>query len=180
MKKFFLVFALCSAAALGCKTPSPQEYFGRAVLNCNLLFGFADRGLYSQLESPSVKLVDQLTMTTETMLREDVVREKIIQVETNYQKVKDLPAKDDSQEMVGASLALYELVLPVYKNEITKLAEMYDRKAPEESILATQKMISDTYADKFNALYQNVLNAGLAYAGRHNIHVQTTSPVPPR
>jgi uncharacterized protein Yka (UPF0111/DUF47 family) len=119
-------------------------------------------------------------MTTEPMMREEVVNSKMEQIETNYQKVKDLPAKDDTKEMVTASLALYEFVLPVYKSEIMKLAEMYDRKAPEESILATQKMISDTYAEKFNALYQSVLNAGLAYAGRHNIPVQTTSPVPPR
>ena len=180
MKSVRLFFLSAIILLAGCSAPAPQEYFGQAALNCNVLFGFADRGLFSQLESPSEKLVDQRTMTTEPMLRKEVVTGKLEQIEANYRKVKDLPANDDAKQMVEASLALYDFVLPVYKNEIMKLAVLYDENAPAEKIHAEQKMISDTYAEKFNALYQAVLNAGLAYAGRNNIPVQTASPTPPR
>ena len=40
------LFALASALLLaGCDSATPQNYFDCAVLNCNLMHGFASRGM---------------------------------------------------------------------------------------------------------------------------------------
>jgi hypothetical protein len=37
-----------------CDTATPEQYFSRAVLNSNLLYGFAGAGMHRQLASPPV------------------------------------------------------------------------------------------------------------------------------
>jgi len=53
------------------------------------------------------------------MSRSDVVQAKVDFVETNLKKLKGLKETEDQKEMVQASLALHEYILPVYKTEPT-------------------------------------------------------------
>jgi hypothetical protein len=172
---FFLII-FCSLM-FACST-TPNEYFSRTSLNCNILFGFAGQGMEYELANPSVKLVDQQTMATEPMTRAEVLNSKVETVETNFEKVKSLSVTNETKEMIDATIALYDFVLPVYKNEYKQLAALYDDKANAEAIAAMEKTIRAKYAEKFEALYHAVQTAGFVYALKHGIKVQTVNPVP--
>jgi hypothetical protein len=133
-----------------------------------------------ELASPSVKLVDEKTMATAPMKRAEVIKTKLETVEANFEKVKAIGSNEETKEMLNASLALYEFVIPVYKNEYTQLAKLYDEGAPAEQIAALEKTIQEKYGARFEELYNAVGTTGKAYAAKHNIPVREVNPAPRR
>ena len=96
-----------------------------------------------------------------------------------HNKVKQLKETADSKEMIGASRALYDYVLPVYKTEYMELARLYDEGAAKESIASYAQSIQDKYYPGFAERFDKVTAAGKLYAKEHNINVQwdvQTSP----
>jgi len=176
MKKF-CVFIFLSALLAACNI-SPEKTFSVAALNCNLLYGITGKAMQQQLASPSVKLVDEKTMTTEPMKRKEVIENKITQVQENYEKVKALNINDDNKEMISASLALYEFALPILKKEYAELASLYDSNASKEKIEALEKNIRDNYENKFEELYNHVVEAGKTYGEKHGLQVRTVNASP--
>lgn len=174
----FLFTACIICLFSSCSSATPEEYFSIATLNSNLLYGFAGDGMQSELKNPSVKLIDEKTMATAPMKRAEVVKDKLQFVESSYKKVKGLGSNKEADEMIKASLALYEFVLPVYKNEYTQLAVLYDEAVTAEKIATMEKNISDKYATKFNALYNELHTAGMAYATKHGMKVREVNPAP--
>ena len=177
MKKVSTIILLVSCILVSCSN-TPDEYFDIASLNCNLLFGFAGKGMEYELANPSVKLVDEKTLATAPMSRAEMMDAKLETVETNFEKLKGLSMNEEAKEMINASIALYEFVLPVYKNEYKQLAALYDNNSGVEQIASMEKSISEKYGEMFNKLYDTVLTTGLAYAEKHGIKVQTVSPAP--
>lgn len=180
MKKIITLLVAACSFLCSCNTASPEKTFGIAALNCNMIFGFAGRVMEQQLASPSVKLVDEKTMATAPMTRKEVITQQVQTIEENYDKVKGLSVNDENKEIIQASKALYEFVLPVYKNEYTALAGLYDGNASADKIDALQKSITEKYGPKFEQLYQAVLTTGKTYAGKHGIKVRevNTTPAP--
>jgi hypothetical protein len=172
----FLRLLLC--AACGCLFAacgdSPRTTFERAVLNANMIADFASRGLLRQLESPSVKLTDVATGASAPMKRKDVIDDKIAFVEQSLAKVRKLgQAGDakDAKDIVQASIALHEYVLPVYRNEYQQLAKLYDDGAAKAEIEGSASAIAAKYGPGFAALSERLTTAGKAYASKHDIKV---------
>lgn len=161
----FVFFAACDSA-------SPEKYFSTAVLNTNLMHGFAGNALNMQLESPSVKMAGNDPDKTEPMKRKEIIETKIQQLEEAFGKVNDLKETEDTKGILDASKALYNYVLPVYKNEYIQLAKLYDDAAPAEQIQSFTQSITDKHYAKFVALHDKLTDAGKAYANLHNINVQ--------
>jgi hypothetical protein len=174
---------LCAALVLLLPScgDSPRACFDRAVLNCNMIHDFAGQGMEQQLESPSVKLTDAKTGAFAPMTRKEVVDDKIAFVEQSLAKVRQLGQTDDNREMVQASIALYEYVLPVYRDDYQRLAKLYDSGAPKSAIAQLSSSIAKKYGAPFRALSDRLTAAGKAYAARHQIQVMWdvhTSPTP--
>jgi hypothetical protein len=178
MRKTTALQLLAGCLLFACCKPAPEKYFATAALNCNMLYGFAGPGMERELTSPSEKLVDEKTYATAPMKRAEVVDGKLGALQVNFEKVKALPMNEDAKEMIMASLALYEFTLPVYKNEYKTLASLYDDNASADKIAGMEKTISDKYEARFEQLYDAVMNAGKAYAARHQIEVQEVNPSP--
>lgn len=168
---FLVIFVSCSMN-------SPMDYFSRAALNCNLMFGFAGNVYHRQLAEPSVKLVDEKTMKTEPMKRIEVVQNSITQIEESYEKVKALGDDKEAAEMIKASKEIHEFVLPVYKNEYMQLAKLYDDGAEKSKIEEAENQIIQKYQNRFLELYDKVWAEGKAYATKNNITVRETNPSP--
>jgi hypothetical protein len=117
-------------------------------------------------------------MASAPMKRAEVLKHIQDAAQSNYEKIKALTNNDDTKDMLKASLALHEFVLPVYKNEYTALAALYDSGAPKEKIAALEKQIADTYGAKFQALHNAVLDSGKIYAAKHNIKFSVVNPEP--
>jgi hypothetical protein len=129
---FSIAFCL---SLVSCDTATPENYFDRAVLNCNLMHGFAGSGLRRELEGPSVKLSETGNGETIPMKRKEVIDNAITSLETNFEKVKKLKVTDDTRDILQASIALYEFVLPVYNTEYQQLARLYDEGAAQEETI---------------------------------------------
>lgn len=151
-----------------CNTATPEKYFDIAVLNSNMFVGFANEGQLRELESPSAKMVDGKTVA---MQRMEVLNAKIQYLAESYGKLKALKETEDAKDILQASSALYEYVLPVYKNEYTQLAEMYDKNSSKEQIAFQAKGIQDKYFARYDELYQTLIIRGKLYAEKHHIQV---------
>jgi hypothetical protein len=173
MKKFivFPVLIFCYSLFTSCNTATPENYFDIAVLNSNMIAGFANEGLQRELDNPTVKLVEGTKDQTIPMKRKEIIDSKIQFIEPNLEKIKQLKQTDDTKDMLQASLALYEYVLPVYKNEYQQLAELYDEGAPGDQIQSLEQSISNKYFPKFQELFNNLVIAGKTYAEKHDIKV---------
>ncbi len=178
MKKIIPYLSLACCLLYSCNSPAPQEYFGKAVLNSNLLYGFAGNGMQRELESPSVKLVNENTGATAPMTRAELINSKLQAVESNYEKVKSLLPTDETKAMLNASIALYEYVIPVYKNEYSQLAKLYDDGAAASMIAAAENNITVKYQSKFAELYETLGMTGKAYAKKNGIKVREVNPSP--
>ena len=143
------------------------------------MHGFASEGLQRELDYPSVKLVEGTTNQTEPMKRKEIIDSKIQYIETNLGKIKRLKQTDDNKELLQASLALHEYVLPVYKNEYHQLARLYDEGASEGQIQSLGRSIRDKYYPGFAEHFDKLTAAGKLYAEKHHIQVNwdiKTSP----
>jgi len=155
---------------MGCNSVSPEKCFDIAVLNSNMLVGFANERQLRELESPSVKMAETGGGTV-AMTRSEVVQSKVDFVEANLKKLKGLKQNEDTKEMLQASLALHEYILPVYKTEYQQLAKLYDEGASKENIQAQAQSIHDRHAPEFDELYNKLIAIGKLFAERHNIKV---------
>lgn len=172
MNKLYVPLVALSCLVVSCDMTTPRNYFDRAVLNSNFLHGFAGNGgIERELKQPSIKLVDTAGSETAQMTRKEVVENKLAFVEDAYEKVKKLKETDDTRDMLQASRALYEYVLPVYRNEYQQLARLYDEGAPENEIEAFRKSIRDKYLTGFQTRMAALTSAGKPYADRHGIKV---------
>jgi hypothetical protein len=179
MKLTITAILIACLALLSCSSNTPQQYFEKAALNCNFLNGFAGYEVKRELATPSEKLVDEKTMKMAPVTRVEMVKEKLQTVEANFAKVKSLAVTEDTREMLAASTALYEYVLPVYKNEYAQLAALYDDAAAADKIEAMEKSIIEKYQAKFLELYNRVLTTGKTFAAKHNISVREINTTPP-
>jgi hypothetical protein len=174
MRKFvqsrFLIIC-CSCLLTDCNTASPEKYFDIAVLNCNMMMGFANDGMQRELDQPPVKLAEGSKDKTVSLERKEVIDGKIQFLEENLEKLKQLKETADTKELLQASLALHEYVLPVYKTGYLQLAKLYDGEAPKESIHSTVQAIHDKYFFRFDELFNRLTAIGKPYAERHNIKV---------
>lgn len=171
MKKYIvrtlIIIGSCTLL-IACHTATPEKYFDVAVLNSNMVIGFANNGQLRELESPSAKLVEGKTVS---MQRKEVLDAKIQYLDQSFSKVRALKETDDTKDILQASLALYNYVLPVYKNEYTQLAGLYDKAAPTQEILSLSQLIHDKYAAQFSLLYNTLIGHGKRYAEKHGIQV---------
>lgn len=178
-----LIFLLLLVAGLSpftaCTDSSPENTFNTAVLSCNTIYDFGTEGLLRQFESPSVRMIDGDKDKFAPMKRKEVIEDKIQSVTGYHNKVKQLKETADSKELIRASRALYDYVLPVYKKEYVELARLYDEGASKESINLQAQAIHDNYYPGFASLFDKMTAAGKLYAKKHNINVQwdiQTSP----
>lgn len=149
-------FLLCCLLFINCNPVTPEKYFIISVLNTNMLSGFATNGMLRQMGPPSAG---------------EEINSKIKFLEENYEKVRDLKETDDTKDMIKASLALYEYVLPVYKTEYVQLAGLVDKGAPEDQIESFDKSVQEKYYSQYKVLYDKLITIGKAYAAKNNIKV---------
>ena len=166
----FLIISYCFLL-LSCNTATPENYFDIAVLNVNLLTGFASDGLARELESPSEKLIEGTKDQSAPMKRKEIIDDKIKFVKENFEKLKNLKVTDDARDILQASNALHKYVLPVYEKEYSQLAKLYDSGAPKEQVTSLTELINKTYFPQFEKKLNTLTAAGKLFATRHNILV---------
>lgn len=151
-----------------CTTATPENYFDRSVLNTNIFNDFASEHFTKELISYTVK---HEGVPSTPNAAESVVDNKAKYIEKALKDVKALKQTDETKEMLQASIALHELVLPVYQHEYMALAKLCDSGGSKDDIAALALEIDNKYAAQFEEQFIKLTNLGKAYAKAHNINV---------
>ncbi|WPV70380.1 hypothetical protein [Chitinophaga sp. LS1] len=167
MKKLLILAAMVGLSA--CSNPTPENYFDTAVLNTNIINDFGSDALTKMLIAQNVKYNGTLPNGPNAAAK--MIDGKVQYIEKTLVKVKDLKETEETKTMLKTSEALFEYVLPVYKNEYKALAKMSDDGGTQEDVLSLGKEINEKYGERFDSLFDVLTAEGKKYAAAHDIKV---------
>ena len=172
MKKLSSLMLLfyCSVFFSSCSTPTPEKYFDVAVLNANMLAGFAGSALSRELEMPSMKMMGS-TDEPVLMSRQEIIEDKISFSQKVLVDLKNMRRTSDANDILNSSIAMHEFVISVYETDYMTLAKMYDAGVAKEKIAAFDQAIKEKHGSMFALHYENVIRGGKLYASKHTIPV---------
>ncbi|ATL49162.1 hypothetical protein COR50_19380 [Chitinophaga caeni] len=170
-RKTLIIFLLPLLAACNLR-PSADVYFGKTVLNSNLVADFGSEQYANTLYSYTVSYpgVDSKPKTGEEAT--DMVKTKIASLEKALNDIKKLPKDTETTALIETAQQLFEFVLPVYKNEYTNFAKQCDEKYPADERAAYAQQIANQYNKKFEKLYAQLISEGKKYAQAHDLKVK--------
>ncbi|MDM1296146.1 hypothetical protein HX021_17815 [Sphingobacterium sp. N143] len=170
-----LLFIICLSTSLfftACQSPSPETFFGKVVLNTNLIADFTPERFGKHLEQETVEFPDVPASKKVGDEAQKTVALKIQVVEKALGDIRGLNVSDeDAKELKEQSIQLFEKVLPVYKNEYTAYAKLCDSKGSDEEKQALLQKIDKDYMPDINTVFDRVYVLGKAYAEKHNLNV---------
>ncbi len=168
----FIIFMSASLFFTACQSPSPENFFGKVVLNTNLVADFAPEQFGKRLEQETVEFPDIPSSKKEGNEAQQSVDIKIQTVEKALKDINELHVSDDdAKALKEQSIALFEKVLPVYKNEYSAYAKLCDTKGSADQKQALLEKIQKDYMPEIDKTFDEVYVLGKAYAEKHNLNV---------
>lgn len=180
MTDFFKLFTAKLSIALilafsiflqSCSEPA-DKFFGVAVLNTNTITDFGTPILARHINDTTKEYADIPSSKKKGDEAVRHVQNNILFMEKTLKDIKALSANDDNRKVIKEqSIALYEFVIPVYKNEYTSYAKLCDAKAPQAQKDEIIKSIQQKYNAEFEKKYTSLLSNGKAFAEDNNLNV---------
>lgn len=168
----FVIFMSASLLFTACQAPNPESFFGKVVLNTNLVADFAPDRFGKRLEQETVEFAD---ISSSKKTGDEAQKSVDIKIQTVEKALKDINAlnvsDDDAKALKEKSIALFEKVLPVYKNEYTAYAKLCDTKGSAEKKQELLQKIQQDYMPGIDKTFDEVYVLGKAYAEKHNLNV---------
>jgi len=159
-----LCFTSCSESA--------DTFFGKAVLNTNMINDFGTPILAKRINDQTIEFPDIPSSKNKGDEAVNDVKNKILYLEKSLNDIKALADGDDLRKTIkNESIALYEYVIPVYKNEYMSYAKLCDGKAPQEQKDKIIKAIEQKYYPTFEAKYDALLTNAKVFAHKNNLNV---------
>jgi len=159
-----LFFSACSE--------TPERFFDIAILNTNMINDFASADLARHINDETKEYPDIPSSKKKGDEAATNLNNKILYLEQSLEKVKKLSASSDEEKEIKAlSQQLYELVIPVYKNEYLAYAKLCDSKGSQDAKDEIIKNIDEKYGARFEQHFNALMEKGKIYAQEHNIQV---------
>lgn len=172
LTSFSFVIAVAFSLCLQSCSESADKFFGIAVLNTNMINDFGTPILAKHIDDNTLEFDDIPSSKNKGDEAENDVKNKILYLEKSLNDIKALSDGDEMRKKIkNESIALYEFVIPVYKNEYMAYAKLCDSKAPKEQKDEIIKSIEQKYYADFEAKYESLLSNGKAFAQQNNINV---------
>lgn len=170
-KTLFYVLAFGTLLLSAC-AETPEKFFDIAILNTNMVNDFASPDLARHINDETKEYPDIPSSKKKGDEAANTITNKILYLEQSLDKIKKLSASGTQEEDIKKlSTQLYELVIPVYKNEYMAYAKLCDGKGNQEDKDALIKKIDEQYGLRFEQNYNALMEKGKAYASEHNIQV---------
>jgi len=159
-----LFFSACSE--------TPERFFDIAILNTNMINDFASEDLARHINDETKEYPDIPSSKKKGDEAAVSLNNKILYLEQSLEKVKKLSASgEEKKEIRALSQQLYELVIPVYKNEYLTYAKLCDSKGSQSAKDEIIKNIDEKYGARFEEHFNALMEKGKVYAQKHNIQV---------
>ncbi|WP_316800808.1 hypothetical protein [Pedobacter frigidisoli] len=166
---YFLILAVLFFSAC---SETPERFFDIAILNTNMINDFASPDLARHINDETKEFPDIPSSKKKGNEAVTNITNKILYLEQSLDKVKKLSVSgDEEQEIKALSTSLYELVIPVYKNEYMAYAKLCDAKGSQSAKEVLIKDIDQKYGMRFEQNYNRLMEKGKAYAQEHGIQV---------
>jgi len=165
-----LVLTICLFIQ-SCSEPA-DKFFGIAILNTNTINDFGTPTLAKHISDETLEFPDIPSSKKKGNEAVTSVNNNVMFMEKSLKDIKALSSGDGSRkEIKEKAIALYEYVIPVYKNEYTAYAELCDKKAPQEQKDEILNAIDQKYSAEFESRYAELLAKGKSFAEQNNIPV---------
>ncbi|CAM4013831.1 hypothetical protein SAMN06265348_101173 [Pedobacter westerhofensis] len=154
-----------------CSAP-PAEFFDITVLNTNAFNDFASPDLARHINDETKEFPDIPSSKKKGDEAANTIKNKILYIEQSLEKIKKLDASGDEQkEIKDLSIALYEMVIPVFKNEYMAYAKLCDAQGNQGAKDALVNEIDLKYRARFEKSYDALMQKGKTYAAENDIQV---------
>lgn len=159
-----LFFSACSE--------TPERFFDITILNTNMINDFASADLARHINDETMEYPDIPSSKKKGNEASISLNNKILYLEQSLEKVKKLsPSGDEEKEIKNLSQQLYEMVIPVYKNEYLAYAKLCDSKGSQSAKDIIINSIDQKYGARFEQNFNALMDKGKVYAQKHNIQV---------
>lgn len=180
MKNISKTFSYYGALALlviftlslhSCAEPA-DKFFATAILNTNTISDFATPTLAKHINDETTEFPDIPSSKKNGDEAGKLVQNNILYMEKSLNDIKALNASSEDRKAIKEkSIALYEFVIPVYKNEYTSYAKLCDTKADEAQKTALAQSIEQKYGAKFEQMYTDLMETGKLFANENKLNV---------
>lgn len=173
LPKIAIVAATTAFLFVSCNlNTSPNDFFGVAVLNTNMINDFGTDRLAKTIQLQTLEFADRPSTKKKGDEASNFVHNKVLYLEKVRKDIEELPENDDTRAIKELSLSIYEYVIPVYKNEYSTYAKLCDAKGPEDQKQQIIQDIERKYVPAFEDKFALLLEKGRAYAEKHSLNVK--------
>lgn len=171
---YYFAFALLiifSLSAQSCAEPA-ERFFGTAILNTNSISDFATPTLAKHINDETTEFPDIPSSKKKGDEAGKLVQNNIMYMEKSLSDIKSMNANSEDRKVIKEkSIALYEFVIPVYKNEYTNYAKLCDTKADQAKKDELANAIEQKYGAKFEQMYTDLMETGKVFAAENKLDV---------
>jgi len=165
------LLVIFSLSIQSCVEPA-DKFFDTAILNTNTITDFATPILAKHINDETIEFPDIPSSKKNGDEAVKMVQNNILYMEKSLKDIKELSANSDDRKAIKEkAIALYEFVIPVYKNEYTNYAKLCDSKADQTKKDLLENAIDEKYAAKFEKMYTDLINTGKIFAKENNLNV---------
>ena len=165
------LLVILSWSMQSCTEPA-DKFFATAILNTNTISDFATPTLAKHIEAETKEFPDIPSSKKNGDEAGKMIQNNILYMEKSLSDIKALSANSDDRKAIKEkSIALYEFVIPVYKNEYTNYAKLCDSKADEVQKEALAKAIEQKYGPTFEKMYTDLMETGKTFATENKLNV---------
>jgi len=165
------LLVIISLSSQSCAEPADQ-FFDTAILNTNTINDFATPVLAKHINDETTEFPDIPSSKKNGDEAQKLIKNNILYMEKSLNDITELNANSDERKSIKEkSIALYEFVIPVYKNEYTNYAKLCDSKADQIKKDKLEHSIEQKYGAKFEKMYTDLLDSGKAFASENKLNV---------
>ena len=178
MKYIFKTLVLLTVAIslLSCDGVSPDKVVAQTWLNVNNITSHYSPNFFRNLQE--MKSKDNITVVRNNELVKGTAVEYVKQyvitpVVEAQKKVQQLPAKEDTKEIITASLEVYKYGRAVFENEYIAIATMMDEGKPEDEIYTAIEKLYIVHDPVMQKKLDSLDELIFPYAKKHKIRLKT-------
>jgi hypothetical protein len=167
----FALLIIFSLSVQSCAEPA-ERFFGTAILNTNTISDFATPTLAKHINDETTEFPDIPSSKKKGDEAVKLVQNNILYMEKSLSDIKSMNANSEDRKVIKEkSIALYEFVIPVYKNEYTNYAKLCDTKADQAKKDELANAIEQKYSAKFEKMYTELMEIGKVFAAENKLDV---------
>ncbi|MGS2739778.1 hypothetical protein [Sinomicrobium sp. M5D2P17] len=157
---------------LSCDQTSPRKYVEVTVLNTNLVTSRYTPSFFEELRE--LEKQGRIAVFKDGEMKKGTAEEYVMQnaiapVDVSIKKVKELEVKDDTHDLIAASLDVLQYSKEVFENEYRNIAEMLDTNRSQAEIDSAIHKLFRTYDREMEKKLRHLDELAIPYAEKHNI-----------